>query len=226
MMSELGDMMNQALKARDEIIKELLEAHGKAIKAQRPNLSTEKPTKWSLDVLMSIEWKRFEEFCKEYIKAHGWDAQLTQIGADGGVDIEIYQNGKIYGLVQCKAWITKIGVKELRELYGVMASRKITDGTFFTTSSYTQEAFTFAQENKIDLHDSESLMNGIEKLTTEQQQHLLKVATIGDYTTPTCPNCNIKMVVKFARNTRGEFWGCINFPRCRNTIQMRRNYFM
>lgn len=41
--------------------------------------------------------------------------------------------------------------------------------------------------------------------------------------TPVCPNCKVKMVkriaAKGARNGK-EFWGCPNFPRCRNIVNI------
>jgi len=51
------------------------------------------------------------------------------------------------------------------------------------------------------------------------RQQLLDFATAGDWTTPTCPSCGVKMA---ARNSkRRRFWGCVHFPKCRGTLQMR-----
>lgn len=212
------DILNFILK---QAIREIQNAAIKAQQEKAYTTTTNKtpPTEWSLDLLLSLEWKRYEEVCKEFLSIHKCDARLTQMGADGGVDIELYQEGKLFGLVQCKAWITKVGIKEIRELYGVMASRKITDGTFFTTSSYTQDAFIFARENKIDLQDGKSLMTNIKSLSAEQQKKLLDFATTGDYTTPTCPNCGIKLIRQ--PGGKKDFWGCMFYPRCRGRLQMR-----
>lgn len=218
------DMVNQIAKQH---IKEMMNLQQEILNAQRNRQSnstqsqknTTRPTEWNLDVLMSLEWKRYEEVCKEIISLWGYDARLTKMGADGGVDIEIYRDNKLYGLVQCKAWIAKVGIKEIRELYGVMASKKITDGTFFTTSSYTQEAFTFARDNKIDLHDGNSLITEIKSFPTDHQKKLLDFATTGDYTTPTCPNCGVKLIRRSGE--KKDFWGCVFFPRCKGKLQMR-----
>lgn len=181
-----------------------------------------KPTEWTLEVLLSLEWKRFEEVCREYLIATGLNARLTQSGADGGIDIEIYKENNTLCLVQCKAWVWKISVKEIRELYGIMASEKVNNGIFITTSSYTQDAITFSKEKNIRLFDGKDLVNRIKNLPAEQQQKLLDFALSGDYTTPTCARCEQKMVKRTAKNSGTDFWGCVNFPRCRSTIQMRK----
>lgn len=39
--------------------------------------------------------------------------------------------------------------------------------------------------------------------------------------TPTCPDCEIKMEMRFGEY--GHFWGCLNFPDCRYTIKLYSN---
>ena len=53
-------------------------------------------------------------------------------GADGGVDIILYQQGVETPaiIVQCKSWSQKVGVKAIRELFGVMAADQIGYGVF------------------------------------------------------------------------------------------------
>jgi restriction system protein len=181
-----------------------------------------KPVNWNLELLMSLEWKRFEEVCKEYLIIKDYDARLTDSGADGGVDIKLYRGQQLIGLVQCKAWINKVSVKEIRELYGVMASAEITQGIFFTTSSFTEDAIAFKKNKNITLIDGRDFIKRIKTLKLEEQEQLYKFATVGDYTTPTCANCDAKMVKRTTKDSGNDFWGCANYPRCRNTLQMRR----
>ncbi len=71
------------------------------------------PQEWNMEVLTSLEWKRFETVCAEYLRLIDFDPRETKIGADGGVDIWVYKPGReapIF-IVQCKAWKTyKVGV--------------------------------------------------------------------------------------------------------------------
>ena len=148
----------------------------------------------------------------------GFEPRETRIGADGGIDIWVYKQGieKPVGIVQCKAWTTyKVGVKPVRELFGVMAAEGIANGKFITSGEYTSEALAFATGKRLQLISGEMLLNSIRKLPAEKQAALLKKATAGDFRTPTCPQCGAKMKLRQGRDGGREFWGCPQFPRCK-----------
>ena len=48
---------------------------------------------WSVDLLNELEWKRFEEVVSEYYRLLGYRSEVTRMGADGGVDVILYQQG-------------------------------------------------------------------------------------------------------------------------------------
>lgn len=178
---------------------------------------------WTGDLLLALEWKRFEEVCKEYLIMINQQAEMTTIGADGGIDIVIKnKKGKVIAIGQCKAWISKITVKEVREFFGVMASEKMTQGYYFATSTFTEDAVMFCADKNIILLDKHDLIKNINRLSKEKQAKLYQLATKGDYTTPTCPHCDKKMLKRAGKNSLPEFWGCVNYPTCRNTLQVRK----
>ena len=155
------------------------------------------PTGWSLDLIRSLEWKRLEELCDNYFKTKGWTTQPANFGPDGGVDIFLYGRdaSKPLGIVQCKAWGSAVvSVKEIRELFGIMTDIGSTLGIFITTSSYSEDAKRFASDKHIKLMDAAHLLELIKALPEEQQQALLTATTAGDYRTPSCPTCGIKLV--------------------------------
>ena len=86
-----------------------------------------KPYEWSLDLLKEIDWKNFEHLCANYFKAKGRKAEVTNLGADEGINIILYElndTERILGIVQCKAWKRKlISVKHIRELLGIMTDK-------------------------------------------------------------------------------------------------------
>lgn len=180
---------------------------------------------WTLDLLRSLEWKRYEDVVAAYTKHLGLRSETTRVGADGGIDVHVYESGnpKPVMVVQCKAWDSyKVGVKPLRELYGVMAAAQINEGAFFTTSEFTQEALEFARGKNLDLVNGSEFLTRIKQLPAESQTGLLRFATEGDYRTPTCPSCGTKMVHRVAKKgaqAGGNFWGCRNYPRCKRTFQ-------
>lgn len=124
-------------------------------------------------------------------------------------------------VVQCKHWRTKtVGVKELREFFGVMISNKLARGTYATTSTYTADAQQFAKDNGINALDGAGLLALIAKRTHEQQQALLAVAYEREYWRPTCASCGVKLVERAPAKGGGKFWGYSNFPRYRSELPM------
>ncbi len=179
------------------------------------------PQGWSAQVLRSLKWKRFETVCSEYLRMVGYDPRETKIGADGGVDIWVYKSGseKPAGIVQCKAWTTyKVGVKPVRELFGVMAAEGVANGKFITSGEFTAEALEFAKEKRLELISGEAFLAWIRKLSPEKQTALLTVALEGDYRTPTCPQCGVKMTARQRGDSNRKFWGCPRYPKCRATL--------
>ncbi len=182
-------------------------------------------TAWSPAVFAAIEWRRFEAVCEALFAQAGYSTRAQSHGADGGVDIWLHSahaQGPV-GVVQCKHWQGKpVGVREMREFFGVMASHQLKRGTYATTSTYTHDAQQFAKDNSINALDGPALLALIAQRTPAQQQALLAVAYEGDYWRPTCPSCGTKMVERTPAKGGAAFWGCTGFPKCRRTIQMAR----
>lgn len=178
-------------------------------------------SRWSLELLRALEWKRFEQLCAVYFRTLKFRVEEVGPGPDDGIDLRLYVGSEQRPgvLVQCKAWNSwKVGVKEVRELFGVMASEMVAEGIFVTTSTFTEEARQFGRGKNIALIDGEDLLKKIQDLRAEDQAHILRQVTQGDFTTPTCPSCGIKMVRRAAQATGQPFWGCVRYPGCRTTI--------
>ena len=175
---------------------------------------------WTTDFLLSLEWKVFEDVCAQYLRLKDLKVSATEIGKDGGIDLKVFDKvGLVAAIGQCKAWKGAVGVKEVRELYGIMASEKVGEGIYFTTSFFTQDALAFASGKRLVLVGGHELVNKINALPV-QDQHTLNLLALQEHSgIPTCPRCNIKMVRRQGRF--GDFWGCRNYPRCRNTLQVR-----
>lgn len=166
--------------------------------------------------------ERFELLCAKYYEALGLRSETIRAGADGGIDVKLFETDRSapMAIVQCKAWNTcSVGVKEVRELLGVMAHEKIERGIFVTTGTYTKDALLFGAANPIELLDGAAFVKKIQELSENGQKTLLDYAFAGDYTTPTCASCGIKMVSRHSK--RGAFWGCLNYPRCKSTFAMK-----
>ena len=180
-------------------------------------------TRWSPAVFAAIEWRRFEAVCERVFRQAGFHTQSQSHGADGGVDIWLHSanaQGPV-AVVQCKHWQGKpVGVKEVREFLGVMASHGLKRGTYATTSTYTTDARQFARDNGINALDGRALLALIGKRTPDQQQELLDVAFEGEYWRPTCASCGTKLAERASAKGGAWFWGCRNYPRCKSRLPM------
>lgn len=180
------------------------------------------PTGWSLKLLQEIEWKIFEDLSAAYYLEKGILAKTTSLGADGGIDIKLFQDDaeNATSLVQCKAWNDRlVGVKEIREFLGVLTHEKIAKGFYMTSGGFTDDAKQTAKANNITLISGEMLLAMIMRLPEISQKKLLELAIAGDYKTPSCSACGVKMVKRNAK--KRQFWGCKNYPTCRQIMHLK-----
>ena len=92
---------------------------------------------------------KFEKEVANWFCQKGYNADVTQFSGDGGVDIVLEKNG-IREFVQCKHYLNqKVQVATVRELFGVMASEKVSKGYIVSILGLTQGAFEFALKNNI-----------------------------------------------------------------------------
>ena len=172
----------------------------------------------AIEDIRSLHWQKFEELVEAYYRDHGFRTyRQLETGSDGGVDIRLSNNRGERYLVQCKQWLNQsIGVKIMKELYGIVAAEGATGGIAITSGSYTRGAREFAQGVSVALIDGRGL----------QQMLGDRVATVSDSSkspttsSPACPRCGSALVLRTARrgaHAGSEFHGCSSFPKCRST---------
>jgi restriction system protein len=178
-------------------------------------------SKWNLDLLKQLEWRRFEEVCVAYYEALGLKTRISGTGTEGGIDIVLYEtrSDEPVSVARCKAWSAyRVGAKPLRELRKAMDQAKAPEGVLLTAGRFAPEAYDFAAGERIRLVDGAGLLDMIGALPPEQAAGLLRFATEGDFATPTCPFCSIKMVQRQSTKDGWKFWGCPNYPACKKTF--------
>jgi restriction system protein len=91
-----------------------------------------------LSSIRALSWQRFETLVSEAYRRQGYAVtRLGGNGSDGGVDLVIEKEGSRF-LVQCKQWNAwKVGVKVIRELYGVMTVQKAQGAIVVTSGVFT-----------------------------------------------------------------------------------------
>lgn len=181
----------------------------------------------NIEHVRRLPWRQFESIVGEAFRRRGYAVTENAVdGPDGGIDLVLRKdNEKFY--VQCKQWKqTRVGVKPIRELYGVITAGEAAGGFFVASGEYTEDARNFARKSSIELIDGPALAEMISQArepepfmdpTNRKRPELAMESPIAD---PACPACGGSMVRRTAR--RGEhagraFWGCRSYPRCRGT---------
>ncbi len=114
--------------------------------------------------LYELSSRRFEELIAEILIRKNYDVKLTPATCDGGKDIYVATKndlGSFLYIVECKKYkpTHKVGVRVLRDLYGVLSKENATYGIAVTTSYFSKPAQEFQKEvqNRMSLHDFDAI---------------------------------------------------------------------
>jgi restriction system protein len=109
--------------------------------------------------LQAMSWDDFELLVGEAFRRQGYRVrELGGDGPDGGVDLVAARDEQHY-LVQCKHWKSRqVGVRTVRELYGVMTAQQAAGAFVVTSGVFTREARAFAYDKNVLLIDGAQLL--------------------------------------------------------------------
>ncbi len=175
-------------------------------------VAVDSSTLFTADLLAKLEWKRFEELVAHYYLKTGVVAVRTKTGPDSPVHLKISWKGeaKPFACVQCHA--SPVGLLRpppLQALFAALTADDIRRGYVVTNGKFNVEARDFAEEKHFTLLPGDILLEKLNALPPAARSELMQETTTGDYTTPTCPKCDIKMV----RADDGG-WRCSHAPKC------------
>jgi restriction system protein len=173
----------------------------------------------SLASIRELPWKRFEDLLGEAFRRQGFKVEETLGGgADGGIDLLLGRDGNVT-VVQCKRRNgAPVGVREVRELYGVLHHRGASAAKLVATTSFTPDAMNFAKNKPIELIDANSLLHLLQTVQTSGKMIAPPAKAERDDLAPDCPRCGSAMVIREAKKgskVGSRFWGCPHFPKCR-----------
>ena len=174
----------------------------------------------ALSDLAALSWQQFEEVIADAFRRHGY--RVREVGgrgrADGGVDLVLVREGETT-VVQAKHWRSdRVGVRLIRELYGVQRAMQAERSMFVAMGRYTADARQFANRVGMTLVDGDALLHII---GTGLAGDALELPRPDVRAAPPCPACGGEMVRRTARRgaRAGEdFWGCSAFPACQATM--------
>jgi len=164
-----------------------------------------------LNWLRGIKPWEFEDYIAQLYSKLGYKTERVGGGYDGGVDVIAEKNGIKY-YIQCKKYITStVGVKEIREFYGVLVHHATQGkGTLITTNIFSSEAEYFAKDKPIELIDGFKLIEYIRLAEKSKNKSDSKV----------CPKCGGNLVERIGKY--GKFYGCSNYPKCQYTKNIKK----
>jgi restriction system protein len=171
--------------------------------------------------IRELSWSAFELLVGEAYRRKGYEVEeVGGGGADGGIDLKLSRGGGTT-IVQCKQWKAwKVGVKSIREFYGVLMSERAGRGIFVTSGVFTNEAREFAEGKPLELIDGEALVQLVRPSAGGEVPAVQRVSVEEPESFPACPRCKGLMKLRTAKrgaNAGAQFWGCAAYPKCKGT---------
>jgi restriction system protein len=191
----------------------------------------------SVDDLLQLSPREFEEMVVELYRASGHKARRTGAIGDHGVDVVAQTPDGEKWVVQCKRWRGMAGEPIVRDFYGAMQHEKADKGAIITTGTFTPQAREWAHGKPIILYDGNELLEAWKRARSETAaqdaskpmvsptaQPGLAHPMADTPSPPLCPKCGVPMVKRIA--TRGEhkgepFYGCPNYPKCKEILPVQ-----
>ncbi len=177
------------------------------------------PVKLTPELLRRLEWKRFELLVQRDLEARGVRVECTCVGVEGGVDLHVYRGDELqpYGFLQCQANASRpVTLNQISAFFELLAVSRA-EGTFVTTGAFTPGAQAWAQTKGVALIPGDAVVARFNALPATTRGHILEEVTAGDYLTPTCRSCDVKLVPAGASST-DVAWVCPRAPRCTYTL--------
>lgn len=178
------------------------------------------PSAWTPEVLRRIEWKRLESLCCALHRERGIEVRTVPGGAHGSQDIRLYEDpaqpDRCTTVVHCKTRSKPVAVGPIRALQAAVARAQADGGVLMAPGGFSEEARAYAAARRLVLVDGPAMVDRLRQLPDAAAQRLLALATTGDWTTPSCPECGTRMVER--SGTEGAFWGCPTSPDCLGTL--------
>lgn len=160
---------------------------------------------------------QFEYYLNELFKSNGYTSQVTKSRGDYGADLILKRDGEVIA-VQAKRHSKPVGIKAIQEITAAKGYYKANKAWVVTNNSFTKQAINLASSLEVKLIGREELIKLILKMNPNAS---ISTGQILNTVTPKrkkCKECGGDLVVK--KGAYGRFYGCSNYPRCKNTEKL------
>jgi cytoskeletal protein CcmA (bactofilin family) len=148
---------------------------------------------------MQMDWKRFQDLIQVVVTKAGYRARPVMVGEAGValISLSAWERKDPEALLCCAPWDQPVVSGRLvAGFHQEMINRGYPCGTMFTPGYYRSDALEFRGERPIELVGGAEFLQTLSRLSAEEQRYLLKLTTAGDYDSPTCPACSVKMLLR------------------------------
>lgn len=160
-----------------------------------------------------MEGRQFEYYLGQLFKSHGYTTEVTKASGDFGADLILKRNG-VKIAVQAKRYSSNIGIKAVQEIHAALAHYGASEAWVVSNQEFTAAACELAESTKVKLIGRQALIELILKMNPNAIPNPKAVVSEIPYADRKCKRCGNLMTLR--KGSRGEFWGCSSFPKCRN----------
>lgn len=186
-----------------------------------PQKKAARPGQWTAELLHSLEWRRMTDVVLAFYRFKGLYGKFETAETDGSVFIALHKASDQAGaqpqaLLHCVRNPDVVGEAAVYALHARMIVSGIPKAFFTGAATFDAAARAAAASLQITLIDERLLLSMLTRLPAQESMRLLEMSVEGDYKTPTCPACLLKMISR--QGEQGRYWGCRAFPRCKQTL--------
>ncbi|WP_419877973.1 restriction endonuclease [Brevibacillus centrosporus] len=161
-----------------------------------------------------MDGRQFEHYLGLLFRSHGYKVEVTRAAGDYGADLVIQKDGKKI-VVQAKRYSKNVGIDAVQQAQASIAHYKAHEAWVVSNRDYTEAARNLASSNSVRLISREMLIEMMLKMNPASKPDPKKVIAQMPQKTLQCDRCGNEMIRR--KGPKGEFFGCSNYPKCRNT---------
>ncbi len=171
--------------------------------------SEAEPNQWSLSLLHQLDWKRFHELTHAIIHRGGYRALPDSVKPDGGCTVTLMRNNAQARRPEARMAVAgwnglRVNSVEMQSFIAEVMDTCMPHGVFVTPGTFAPEARALASQGNVELVDGPAFLDTLRDLPLNEQEFLLRLATAGDFQSPSCPHCQVKMVLRASEAPRHD----------------------
>jgi len=166
-----------------------------------------------------IEWRVFDELVRNYLNTQGWVAKRVSVDGHGTTRSLLWKRNEARpsAYLCCMPAVgAMLSIDHVRQIELVLEEESLPEGFIVTTGDFTSEARNYTlRKRHVELVSGDALMTLLRNLPRKQHSTIVSQTLSGNYDTPSCPSCEIKMVLQDGPQPR---WLCPQQPGCQRSF--------